>query len=183
MTPVDFKLLTYAELGAALGITAASAKRLAIRRGWQKTPGNDGKARVSVPVERLQAGGDDTGDDTPPVPGDDPNDATGDGGDTQEPHLPVALEVLTRHIERLEGELVEVRSALDAERVRAAQVDALNAVLEIERKRAEELRQERDRWAGAAEVAQRQISDMTKRPEPMEANGVRGAIRRWLGVN
>src|SRR5919205_3956988 len=31
--PLDTKLLTYIELGAALGITPASAKRLAIRKG------------------------------------------------------------------------------------------------------------------------------------------------------
>lgn len=146
VTPVETKLLTYTELGAALGITAASAKRLAIRRGWQKTPGNDGKARVAVPVERLQAGGDVTEDSPGDAAGDGPGNVTGGGGDTKEPHLPVALEVLTRHIERLEGELVEVRASLDSERIRASQVDALKAILEVEQRRAAELKEERDRW-------------------------------------
>ena len=47
---MDTKPLTYAELAEALGITPASAKRLAIRRGWPKQLGNDGKARVMVPL-------------------------------------------------------------------------------------------------------------------------------------
>jgi len=53
---MDTKLLTYAELGEALGITGDSAKRLARPRGWMKQPGNGGRARVSVPVERLVPG-------------------------------------------------------------------------------------------------------------------------------
>src|SRR3712207_4759428 len=50
------------------------------------------------------------------------------------------------------------RVAADAERARAsdlalaaAQVDALNVVLDAERKRLEELRQDRDRWIAQAE--------------------------------
>src|SRR5215207_6476300 len=50
---METRLLTYAELGEALGITVDSAKRLARRRGWRKQPGNDGRARVAVPAERL----------------------------------------------------------------------------------------------------------------------------------
>lgn len=45
-----------------------------------------------------------------------------------------------------------------------AQLEALKEVLELERKRAEELRQERDRWASALEASQRQITDMTNKP-------------------
>jgi hypothetical protein len=67
---METRLLTYAELGEALGITADSAKRLARRRGWTKQPGNDGRARVSVPVERLVPRA---------VPEDDPEDDREDG--------------------------------------------------------------------------------------------------------
>jgi hypothetical protein len=42
----------------------------------------------------------------------------------------------------------------------------LKEALELERKRAEELRQERDRWASALEAGQRQLVDMTKKPSP-----------------
>ncbi len=51
----DTRSLTYAELGKARGISAASAKRLALRHGWHKEPGNDGLARVRVPVMALEA--------------------------------------------------------------------------------------------------------------------------------
>ena len=46
--------MTYAEIGKARGISAASAKRLALRHGWRKVAGNDGLARVSVPVTWLE---------------------------------------------------------------------------------------------------------------------------------
>jgi hypothetical protein len=49
-----------------------------------------------------------------------------------------------------------------------ARLEVLEGVLELERRRAEEraeeLRQERDRWAGMAEASQRQLVDLTKRP-------------------
>ena len=159
VTNVDTKLLTYAELADALGIAPASAKRLAIRRGWQKTPGNDGKARVAVPVERLEierrptsdSPSDDTDDDPSDVTSDNqglsvtiPRDDTSDRGDTELPAFLAATAVLTQHIERLERELAESKSALEIERVRAAQVEALTAILEAERQRTAELRTERD---------------------------------------
>jgi hypothetical protein len=45
--------LTYAELAEALKITPASANKLARRKRWPRVPGNDGKARVSVPEDAL----------------------------------------------------------------------------------------------------------------------------------
>jgi hypothetical protein len=50
----DTRSLTYAELGKARGISTASAKRLALRHNWHKTAGNDGLARVRVPVAALE---------------------------------------------------------------------------------------------------------------------------------
>jgi hypothetical protein len=46
---MDTKWLSYEELGQALGITPASAERLAIRRKWAKKPGHDGRIHVAVP--------------------------------------------------------------------------------------------------------------------------------------
>lgn len=63
-----------------------------------------------------------------------------------------------------------------------AQLEGLKAILEVERQRSEELRLERDRWAGMAETSQRQITDMSKKPDPMEAASIRGMIRRWLKI-
>ena len=46
--------MTYRELGKARGISVASAARLAFRKGWQRQPGNDGAARVAVPIGEDQ---------------------------------------------------------------------------------------------------------------------------------
>jgi hypothetical protein len=55
-----------------------------------------------------------------------------------------------------------------------AQLEALKEVLEVERKRAEELRQERDKWSNMAEASQRQLVDLTKKPK----SGFFGWLRR-----
>jgi hypothetical protein len=46
--------MTYAELGRVRGISTASATRLAFRRKWQRQRGNDGTARVAVPVSEAR---------------------------------------------------------------------------------------------------------------------------------
>ena len=67
-TAGDVTWMSYVELGRARGISASSAKRLAIRRHWRRQQGNDGTARVAVPVTeavpRESKPGDDTGDVT-----------------------------------------------------------------------------------------------------------------------
>jgi hypothetical protein len=138
---MDTKSLTYDELGQALGITPASAKRLAIRRRWPKAPGNDGRTRVTVPAEYLEtskrAADDITNDDTSGDTGGVTSDATGD--------ITHALSILSQHIARLEEELSEVRERASDRDMIAGQLEGLRTVLEVERRRAEELRQERDR--------------------------------------
>lgn len=165
---MDEKWLTYEELGEALGITPASAKRLAIRRKWMKRPGNDGRARVAVPVERLAATRTvtpDAGDDADVEAGDDASDVAGD--------VSPVVGVLTRHIERLEEELAGTKVALavvaserDAERLRATQIEALRAVLEVERDAARSARivveNERDRWHAVA-TAPRGLAALVER--------------------
>src|SRR4051794_2173766 len=47
-------VLTYSELAERLGIKPASAKARALRNRWRTTAGNDGLARVSVPVSALE---------------------------------------------------------------------------------------------------------------------------------
>jgi hypothetical protein len=46
-------LLTYAELGERLGISPDGARTRAKRAGWRIIPGNDGRARVRVPLVEL----------------------------------------------------------------------------------------------------------------------------------
>jgi hypothetical protein len=162
----DVRWLTYEEIADAMDIERESARQLAIRKRWARQRGNDEKARVGVPEEELQAR---TADATPQAPSDRPSDST--GNDT------AVVQVLTRHISRLEDEieaLKEERSAerdrlqseiatykqeLQAERILSSQVDALKAVIESERKRTEDmkteqdrLRADRDRWADQAET-------------------------------
>ena len=151
--PLETKLLTYEELGQALGIAPASAKRLAIRRKWAKRLGNDGKTRVTVPIERLPAEpvtpvpGDDAGDDTSDVSGVRTSDDAGDNTDAT-----LVVRLLNQHVGRLERELEAIRAKLeaveherDAERARAAQVAVLEALIDTERRHTGELRRERDR--------------------------------------
>jgi hypothetical protein len=182
----DTRWLTYDELAAALGITPDSARRLAARnKHWPRRPGNDGRTRIGVPAERIP--------DKPPVsptdviPDDEEDDRTDDRGD-----VTLIVSVLTQHIERLEKDLETVKLERDAERARvahlalqAAQVDALNAIIEIKQQqaeeaqkrieemqkrsdeRAEELKAERDKWASALEASQRQITHLAeKQAEP-----------------
>src|ERR1700748_559965 len=46
--------LDYDELGRIRGIGRESAKKLALREGWRRIPGNDGSTRVLVPREWLK---------------------------------------------------------------------------------------------------------------------------------
>lgn len=157
--------LTYDEIAAELNIERESARQLAIRKRWARQRGNDGKARVGVPEEEFQSR---TAEATSQDTAGNPSDST--GNDT------AVVQVLTRHISRLEGEieaLKEERSVerdrlqneiatykqeLQAERILSSQVDALKAVIESERKRTEDMKAEqerlrfdRDRWADQAE--------------------------------
>jgi hypothetical protein len=133
---MDTKPLTYAELAEALGITPASAKRLAIRRGWPKQLGNDGKARVMVPLERLERPVPD--DDTSEATDDAPSVTTGDdtSGDTRDARALIAF---------LEARVTELGDEVKELRPKAARADVLEAQLEAERRRAEELKTDRDR--------------------------------------
>src|SRR5215217_7130805 len=49
----DVEWLTLDETAARLGISRESARRTALRKRWGKRPGNDGRVRIGVPVERL----------------------------------------------------------------------------------------------------------------------------------
>lgn len=51
----DTKSLTYHELAAWRGISLASARKYAQKKRWPRTLGNDGQARILVPVEALPA--------------------------------------------------------------------------------------------------------------------------------
>lgn len=174
--------LTYQELADALGIGGDSARNLVRRKRWARQSGNDGLARIGVPIEHLEqhtCGGSDAPTNAPADP---PTDGDTDGGmvAAMEAHLESLQAEVTRlaalnatgrvDLEREQGraddltrELAAVREALavvtaarDAEAARAGQVDVLNAMLEIERQRLTETRQEADqRLAEARQEADR----------------------------
>ena len=140
--------MTYAELSEALGIGSDSARNLVRRKRWSRKPGNDGLARVGVPLEHLSEHAKSEGAISPPSdgstrpPASAPIDPPIDGG---------IVQALNRHIERLEREVEILKGERDTERARALQVDALRAALDIERQRVEEWKAVADRWAVQAE--------------------------------
>jgi len=152
MADTETRWLSYDDLAKALGITPDSARRLVARKHWPRKPGNDGRALIAVPAERLAQDRPPAvvDDDTPAIRADVSPDAAPDSGDDITP----VVRVLSQHIEKLERQLGAAQAELREERTRsaalalqAAQVDALNAVLEAERRRVEDLKAERDRWA------------------------------------
>src|SRR3954452_15198868 len=47
--------MTYDELAEALGRSGEAVRALVIRKRWRRTLGNDGRARITVPAEALEA--------------------------------------------------------------------------------------------------------------------------------
>ena len=150
------RLMTYPELAEFLGRSEEAARQLAKRRRWRRSISNeDGRARVSVPVEFLEA------PRPPDVPRPD-EPATPDRPEDDHPDTLVVLAMLRSQVARLEAELDGARTALDVERLRAAQVEVLQAMLAAERarvedikasegRRIEDLKAERDRWMAQAD--------------------------------
>jgi len=66
---MDTESLTYRELAERLGMKPESARKTAQRKGWHRTIGNDGLARVIVPVEAFER--------PEPMAGDIPPDSSG----------------------------------------------------------------------------------------------------------
>ena len=181
----DVTLLTYDELARALRITRESARQLVIRKHWGRRKGNDGKARIEVPNEVLpvSATPDSTFRHTSDATGANPSDSTEQGtcDDTS------VIEVLTRHIERIECELKDVAAERDGLRERAAerdvlaaQIEGLRAVLDVERRQAGELRRERDH---ALERISRHVADLARaehdRDRAAEALAAHLALPWW----
>src|SRR4051812_18658403 len=93
----NVKWLTYHDLAEALSIKLDSARSLVKRHKWPRMAGNDGLARIGVPEDYLTAPRS-APEDAPP---DDPQDAPEDAP----PGVREVIEVLTKHISRLEREL------------------------------------------------------------------------------
>ena len=128
--------LTYDGLAEALGINPDSARRLVARRRWPKKPGNDGRALIAVPLERL--------------PPDNPLDVPSDRGDVRADTTPVVPPVVPPDtpdspspVHVLQARVTELEAELRTERERSA---GLAAVADAERRHTAEIRSDRDAW-------------------------------------
>jgi hypothetical protein len=122
----EYQFMTYREAATALGITVASARRLATRnKTWPRQVGNDGLARVGIPLDRLPP------DDLPVVAPDVPTDDIPDTG----PDVMATVDALREHIDTLRDQLVKAEGRADAERARAdaAQAEAMKLALDAMR--------------------------------------------------
>lgn len=97
---MDTESLTYRELAARLGVKPESARKTAQRKRWKRVTGNDGLARVLVPMEALARPQD--------APGDIPSDVAPDSHPLRE----------------LEGQIEILKELVAAERRRADAAEA-----------------------------------------------------------
>ena len=93
--------LTYAEAGQRLGVSPEAVRAKAIRRGWRRQHGNDGKTRLRLPFE--------------------PVDHAGNARST-----PVHKSVDPAVVHALEGHVASLKAEIEH---RAAEIDALKAQL------------------------------------------------------
>ena len=174
--------LTYGEVGEALGIKTASAKRLSFRRRWPHRAGNDGLARVGVPAAELHRAPADT---HRVAPGDDSGTVTGVSTGAATGHKPDASAVLALALDRIEALAEQAGHAraeiarLRAETARAARGRAAaEAATADARRRAEEAEGAAlDAWRTAADLAARLAAG---RPPPAPSRR-RGFMARLLG--
>jgi hypothetical protein len=175
---VGERWLTYDEMAGALGITKASARVHARRRRWPRRPGNDGRARIGVPEEEIAAR---TASESssPSAPGNAPRSVPSSAPRSDRTNAPgsnthlttdarALIALLEERVSELTAESKEARAAIDALAAKAARVDvlesqvqSLNALMAVERERADRERQllekaasdaaaDRDRWAAQA---------------------------------
>jgi len=172
----DFAWLTLDEAAARLGIGRESVRRMARRKRWAKQPGNDGRPRIAVPVERVsRAPGSILGQDLGQLPGQAPGSTLGHGAEqsigqdqarfaTLEATIVGLTQVVAeanRRADAADRRAEELRTERDRWAAQAEQVvatvdplkttiEALKAALDAERGRLSEVRDERDRWRTAA---------------------------------
>jgi hypothetical protein len=128
-------VLTYAELAQRLSIKPASAKRLVQRKKWMRVVGNDGIARIHVPLSA--------------VPSDVPDNVPGDVTDNVVPFvLPHVTPDLSSHIAYLDGIIQGMREQIEAEQQRA---DAEQRRADAAEARAKDIAADRDAWRQQAQ--------------------------------
>jgi hypothetical protein len=147
---MDVEWLTYDEIAERLGMGRESARTLVKRKRWARQQGNDGRARIGVPLEEIASRQDQSGERSPERPEE-------QSPERSEERTGEVLAVLTRHIERLEAQLNEAhKRAADRDEI-ATQRDAIRTERDVVTAQVEALRaaltaaeQDRDRWHHAA---------------------------------
>lgn len=154
----ETRSLTYPELAEAIGRSEIAARSMVKRNRWRRMVGNDGRTRVLVPFEDLEKVRSKTASRPDPGP-----DTGSDQGSVRTPadppdHGPDAralIAVLEARIGELQGRVAEMDTEVKEGRVAVARVAALEAMLDAERKRAEEIReterQRVDEWKAVAD--------------------------------
>jgi hypothetical protein len=150
----DIRWMTYAELGQTRGISTASATRLAFRRKWRRQPGNDGIARVAVPVGEAQPHGDKTHDETGVERADTASFISA---------LEAAIASLTEQAEASVRQADRAENRVDAAETRADRAenraDRAEQALADERNRADRAEQGRDALRDRLITMQEQLAD------------------------
>jgi hypothetical protein len=106
---MDTVALTYDEIAERWSITGPSARNLARRRRWARAVGNDGRARISVPIEALP---ETPSEGTPEAPSEAPPEA---------PPITPSVEI---RLARTEATLDALREIVTSERRRADAAEA-----------------------------------------------------------
>ena len=130
--------MTYPELGQHLGITADAARQRANRGRWRRQRGNDGKPRVLVEPEALQAAV-----QARPT-GVQPDDRLVDHAPVQTPETRALVAALEAQVGFLKDALEHERLRADRERERADEL--ISKEIAMLRTMLEELRRDRDEW-------------------------------------
>jgi hypothetical protein len=148
----DVRWLKYDELASALGIPRESARQLVNRKRWPRRQGNDGRARVAVPLEALLA--------------ESPAAATGQAPSDAMNQQTAAIRILEHHVEHLEDEIEEAKTELGRMRavlageaaVKQGLIEAFERQVAETQAQVERIRAERDahkadceRWRSVAQ--------------------------------
>jgi hypothetical protein len=147
---MDDRLFTYLELAEFLGRSEEAARQLAKRRRWRRVISNeDGRARVAVPVEFLEA-------PRPPVEPRSTDQSNPERPEDDHPAVDVEptgdaralIAYLEARVSEMGDELKETRSDLKVAQVtiteltaQAARVEGLEALLAAERERIAEMKE------------------------------------------
>jgi hypothetical protein len=119
----DIRWMTYGELAIARNISRRSATRLAFKEGWKRIPGNDGHARVAVPMPAIMPR-----ETTSPVQHPGEHDARHDVGRHGAAGFSAALEAVTAAHAR---ETAALEATISAQAQVIATKDSLIAVLRV----------------------------------------------------